>query len=94
MVIGEEVLCCQFKGKIIQQLLFSCIFSQGVDRLDHSAETYSYQPIIWRMWLVDKLGGVYCFGKGDYFFSVNNQKDMEEEGRSEEKSRNAVNSKL
>ncbi len=50
--------------------------------------------MIWRMWLVDKLGGVCFLGKGDYFFSVNNQKDMEEEGRSEEKSRNAVNSKL
>ena len=45
------------------------------------------------MWLVEKVGGVYCLGKGDYFFSVNNQKDMEEEGRSEEKSRDAVNSK-
>jgi hypothetical protein len=45
------------------------------------------------MWLVEKLGGVYFLGKEDLFLSVNNQKDMEEEGRSEEKSRDAVNSK-
>ncbi len=61
--------------------------------MDHSAETYSYQPMIWRMWLVEKLGGVYCLEKGDSFSSVNNQKYMEEEDRSDEKSRNAVNSK-
>jgi hypothetical protein len=33
------------------------------------------------------------FREGDYFFSVNNQKDMKEEGRSEEKSWDAVYSK-
>jgi hypothetical protein len=49
--------------------------------------------MIWRMWLVEKLDGVYCLGKGDLFFSVNNQKDMEDEGRSEEKSCDAVDSK-
>ncbi len=43
------------------------------------------------MWLVGKVGGVYYLGKGDYFF--NSQKDIEEGGRSEEKSRYAVNSK-
>jgi hypothetical protein len=50
--------------------------------------------MVWRMWLVDKVGGVCCIRKRDQFFSVNNQKDMEEEGRSEEKSQDAVNSKL
>jgi hypothetical protein len=45
------------------------------------------------MWLTGKVGGEYYLGKGDYFFSVNYQKDMVEGGRSEEKSRYAVNSK-
>jgi hypothetical protein len=26
------------------------------------------------MWLVEKVGGEYCFGEGEYFFSVNNQR--------------------
>ncbi len=60
MVRWEEAL-------FVEQLLFSCIFSWGVDLLDHSAKTYSYQWMIWRMWLVEKLGGVYCLGNGDYF---------------------------
>jgi hypothetical protein len=30
--------------------------------------------MIWRMWLVEKVGGVYCLEKGEYFFSVNNQR--------------------
>jgi hypothetical protein len=28
MVRGEEVLCCQFKEKIVKQLLFSCILPE------------------------------------------------------------------
>ncbi len=30
--------------------------------------------MIWRMWLVEKVGGVYCLGEMEYFFSVNNQR--------------------
>jgi hypothetical protein len=35
---------------------------------------YSYQPMKWRMWLVEKVGEEYCLGEGEYFFSVNNQR--------------------
>ncbi len=38
------------------------------------AKIYSYQPMIWRTWLVGKVGGEYCFGEGEYFFSLNNQR--------------------
>jgi hypothetical protein len=30
--------------------------------------------MIWRMWLVEKVGEEYCLGEGEYFFSVNNQR--------------------
>jgi hypothetical protein len=30
--------------------------------------------MIWRMWLVEKVGGEYCLGEGEYVFSVNNQR--------------------
>jgi hypothetical protein len=30
--------------------------------------------MIWRMWLVENVGGEYCFGEGKYFFSVNKQR--------------------
>jgi hypothetical protein len=30
--------------------------------------------MIWRTWLVEKLGEEYCLGEGEYFFSVNNQR--------------------
>jgi hypothetical protein len=60
------------KGKLSNNS-FLVVFSLRVDWLDHSAKIYSYQPMIWRMLLVKKVGGVYCLGKGEYFFSVNNQ---------------------
>jgi hypothetical protein len=30
--------------------------------------------MIWRMWLVDKVGEEYCLGEGEYIFSVNHQR--------------------
>ncbi len=42
--------------------------------LAHSAEIFPYQPMIWRTWLVEKVGEEYCLGEGEYFFSVNNQR--------------------
>ncbi len=79
-VRGEETLCCQFKAKP------SCVDWQA-----HSAKIYSYQPMISRTWLVEKVGEVYCLGEGEYFFSVNNQRN----GRSGKvrKRHCAVNSK-
>jgi hypothetical protein len=66
-----------------------------VDWLAHSAKIYSYQPIIWRTWLLEKVGGEYCFGEGEWgiLFLVWTTKDMENWGRSEEKRSYAVNSK-
>jgi hypothetical protein len=40
--------------------------------LAHSDEIYSYQPMIWRAWLVEKVGEKYCLREGKYFSSVNN----------------------
>ncbi len=48
--------------------------------------------MIWRTWLVEKVGEEYCLGEGEYIFSVNNQR-YGDRGRSEEKRRCAVNSK-
>ncbi len=30
--------------------------------------------MIWRVWLVEKVGEEYCLGEGEYFLSVNNQR--------------------
>jgi hypothetical protein len=43
------------------------------------------------MWLLEKIAGVYCLVKGEYFFSVNNQR-YGRGGRSEEKRCYADNS--
>ena len=40
----------------------------------HSAEIYSYQPMIWRSLLVEKVGKEYSLVEGEYFFIVNNQR--------------------
>ncbi len=47
--------------------------------------------MIWRTWLVRKVGGEYCLGEWEYVFSVNNQR-YGRWGRSEEKRRYAVDS--
>jgi hypothetical protein len=30
--------------------------------------------MIWKMWLIEKVGEEYCLGEGEYVFSVNNQR--------------------
>ncbi len=53
---------------------FQLVLSWRVDWLAHSAEIYSYQPMIWRTWLVEKVGEEYCLGEAEYVFNVNNQR--------------------
>jgi hypothetical protein len=62
------------RQKSTNNLFLVVFFPDVMTGWDHSAKIYSYQPMIWRTWLVEKVGGVYCLGEGEYFFSVNNQR--------------------
>ena len=65
------MLCCQFNSKINKKLVFSWFLPNVLTGWPILPKS---QPMIWRTWLVEKVGGVYCLGEGEYFFSVNNQR--------------------
>jgi hypothetical protein len=58
-VRGEEALCCQFKAKIDKKLIFSWFLP---DVLTGWSILLKSQPMIWRMWFVEKVVKEYCFG--------------------------------